>query len=98
MMTYMFTPSWESLERLARVIIALSGAAVIVWAVVRWPLTVLLKAALFAAVRATLKDEESRASMVRVLHTELLVAELELLDETVARVDALEHRRHRHGA
>ena len=98
MMIYMFTPSWESLERLARAIIALSGAVVVVWAVVRWPLTVLLKAALFAAVRATLKDGEARASLVRVLRAELLATELELLDETVARVDALEHRRHRHGA
>ena len=98
MMTYLFTLSWEHAERLARVIVVLSGAAVVVWAVVRWPLTVLLKAALLAAVRATLKDEEAHASLVRVLRTELLATELKLLDDTVTRVDALEHRRHRHGA
>jgi|SRR5215217_8399510 len=98
MMTYMITQSLDHAERLARMIIALSGAAVIVWAVVRWPLTVLLKAALLAAVRATLRDDEAHASMVRLLRAELLASELKLLDETVARVDALEQPRRRHGA
>src|SRR5215218_9210886 len=98
MMTYMITQSLDHAERLARMIIALSGAAVIVWAVVRWPLTVLLKAALLAAVRATLKADEARASMARGLREQVLAAEFARLGETVERVDALEHPRRRHGA
>jgi hypothetical protein len=89
---------WDQAERLARAIIALSGAGVAIWALLRWPLAVLLKAALMSAVRATLKDEEARTSMVRVLREQLLAGELARLDAMTERVDALERTRRRRGA
>lgn len=92
------TNPWEEAARWARVVIALSGAGLAVWALLRWPVTVLLKAALLAAVRATLKDEEARVAMTRVLREQLLADELARLGETAERLEALERRRRRHGA
>ena len=91
--------SWYHAEHWARTIIALSGAGLAIWALLRWPVTVLLKAALLAAVRATLRDEEARATVVRVLRDQLLAADLTRLEETAERVEALERTRtrRRHG-
>ena len=97
MMTFA-TPPVDQLERWSHVIVALSGAALVVWALLRWPVTVLLKAALLAAVRATLADDEARASLGRLVRERLLAAELARLNETAERVEALEQPRRRRGA
>jgi hypothetical protein len=86
---------WDQAERLARAIIALSGAGLAIWALLRWPLAVLRKAALMSAVRATLKDEEARASMTRVLREQLLAGELARLGENTERLEELERERTR---
>ena len=97
-MTTFTTPPVDQLERWSHVIVALSGAALVIWALLRWPVTVLLKAALLAAVRATLADDEARATLGRLLCERLLTAELARLDDTASRVDALENPRRRRGA
>ena len=86
---------WDQAERWARAIIALSGAGLAIWALVRWPVTVLLKAALLAAVKAVLRDEESRATLVRLLREQLLAADVVQMAETAERLQALERARPR---
>lgn len=82
--------SWEHAERGAKLLIALSGAGVVVWAFVRWPLAVLLKALALAALRATLRDEDARASLARLVREQLIKAEVDRLE---CRIAELEGRR-----
>ena len=95
MMTMMITHPWDQAEHWARAIVALSTAAVAILALLRWPLAVLLKAALLAAIKATLRDEEARASLVRVVREQLLATELAQLGDVAERVEALERERER---
>ena len=86
---------WDQAERLARAIIALSGAGLAIWALLRWPVTVLLKAALLAAVKAVLRDDESRATLVRLLREQLLAADVARMAETAERLQVLERTKAR---
>jgi hypothetical protein len=95
MMTMMTIHSWDQAERWARTFIALSTAVIGILTLLRWPLAVLLKAALLAAIRATLRDEEARASLVRVVREQLLATELAQLGDVAERVEALERERPR---
>ena len=83
---------WEEAERWARIVIAISGAGLVVWAFVRWPLVVLLKAAVLAALKSALRDDEARASFSRVLREQLLKREVERLARTAHSFEQLEHR------
>jgi len=83
---------WEEAERWARVVIAISGAGLVVWAFVRWPLAVLLKAAALAAVKSALRDEEARESLSRVLRQQLLKPEVDRLVAIAESFEQLEHR------
>lgn len=56
-------PQWAHAAEWARAVAALSGAVVALWALVRWPLGVLLRAAVLAALRATRGDEELRRAL-----------------------------------
>ena len=60
-----------------------------VWAFLRWPLVVLLKAPVMAALESALRDEEARESFARVLREQLLKPEVTLLARSG---EVLEHQ------
>ena len=84
--------SWEHAERGARTLIALSGAGVVVWALVRWPLAVLLKAAALAAFRSALRDEDARASLARLVREQLIKPDADRLTSGTETLGQLEQR------
>lgn len=94
MTTDMLATPWEAAERWARVVIALSGAGLVVWAFVRWPLVVLLKAAVLAALKSAMRDEEARESLSRVLREQLMKSEIDRLGRVAGSFEQLEHRVH----
>ena len=83
---------WDEAERWARIVIAISGAGLVVWAFVRWPLVVLLKAAVLAALKSALRDDEARASFARVLREQLMREEVAQLERIVEAFEQLEQR------